>query len=59
MPKALPNIVWCRWTNITEQNFNPQLEQVINNDHPSTSSLIPLNREPFCIKYPWILEDIV
>ncbi|EFX64467.1 hypothetical protein DAPPUDRAFT_266346 [Daphnia pulex] len=47
------------WTNITEQNFNPQLEQVINNDHPSTSSLIPLNREPFCIKYPWILEDIV
>ncbi|EFX61543.1 hypothetical protein DAPPUDRAFT_272834 [Daphnia pulex] len=33
MLKAPPNIVWCSWTNITELNFNPQLEQVINNDH--------------------------
>ncbi|XP_046632733.1 DNA (cytosine-5)-methyltransferase 3A-like isoform X2 [Daphnia pulicaria] len=46
------------WTNIPEQNFNPQLEQVINNDHSSISCL-PLSREPFFIKYPWILEDIV
>lgn len=46
------------WTNIPEQNFKPQLEQVINNDCPSISSL-PLSREPFFIKYPWILEDIV
>ncbi|EFX78805.1 hypothetical protein DAPPUDRAFT_245637 [Daphnia pulex] len=43
---------------IIEQNFNTQLEQVINNDHPSISSLLP-SREPFFIKYPWILEDIV
>ncbi|EFX66522.1 hypothetical protein DAPPUDRAFT_116312 [Daphnia pulex] len=52
------HIIISRWTNIPEQNFNPQLEQVINNDHSSISCL-PLSREPFFIKYPWILEDIV
>jgi hypothetical protein len=40
---------YIRWTNIPEQNFNPQLEQVINNDHSSISSL-PLSRELFFIK---------
>jgi hypothetical protein len=31
--KAKRNFDFIRWTNITELNFNPQLEQVINNDH--------------------------
>ena len=49
---------YIRWTNIPEQNFNSQLVQVINNDHSSISNL-PLSRQPFFIKYPWILEHIV
>ena len=52
-------ITFHRWTNIPEQNFNPQLENVINNDHITSISSHPLSREPFFIKYPWILEDIV
>lgn len=47
-----------RWTNIPEQNFKPQLEQVLNSGQSSIASL-PLSHEPFFIKYPWILEDIV
>lgn len=50
-------LIISRWTNIPEQNFNPQLDQVVS-DYPSITGL-PLSREPFFIKYPWILEDIV
>jgi hypothetical protein len=56
--KGKRNFAFFRWTNIPEQNFNPQLEQVIHNDYSSISNL-PLSRETFFIKYPWILEDIV
>ena len=48
--------LFIRWTNIPEQNFNPQLDQVFS--QPSIASL-PLSREPFYVKYPWILQDIV
>lgn len=48
-----------RWTNIPEQNFKPQLDQVLNSSQSSSISSLPLSREPFFIKYPWILEDIM
>lgn len=52
---------YCRWTNITEalsSQFVEGDDASVNMDF-SPACLGPRYREPFFVKYPWILEDII